>query len=129
VAALEEFAGKFANRVTAPEWDAEQIARFQEEFEAAAKEFPLHQMRLLPSPPPLTPDQVRQLLRESVTVVQPGEVLFFTVGDPDMRPTQIRAIQDVINWWLADNAPDVKVLVLPHGEMGVAEPMVGANDS
>ena len=73
------------------------------------------------SPAPLTPDEIRQLLRESVTVIKPGEVLFFTAGDPNWTPTQLREIQDNISAWLEYNAPEVKVLVLPHGEMAVAE--------
>ncbi len=71
--------------------------------------------------PVLDPETVRQLLRECVTVVKPGEVLFWAAGDPNWTPTQIRAIQDVVNWWLDDNAPEVRVMVLPHGEMAVAE--------
>ena len=70
----------------------------------------------------LTADEVRQLLRESVTIVKPGEVLFFTVGDPNWTPNQIQRLQDFISEWLAGNAPDVKAMVLPYGEMAAAEP-------
>lgn len=77
--------------------------------------------RALPWPPPLTPDEVRQLLRESVTVVKPGEVLFFTMGDPDVTPVQLREINEAVSAWLEYNAPDVKALVLPHGSMAAAE--------
>ena len=73
----------------------------------------------------LDPDTVRQLLRESVTVVKPGEVLFFTAGDPNWTPMQIREIQDVVSGWLECNAPEVRVMVLPYGEMAVAEPAQG----
>ena len=73
-----------------------------------------------PSPPPLTPDEIRQLLRESVTVVKPGEVLFFTCPE-DYTPTHVREIQEVVSMWLEYNAPDVKFLTLPHGEMAVTE--------
>ena len=121
VAALEAFAGKLANRVTAPEWNDEQIARFQEEFEAAAADFRHQPHRVLPSPPPLTKDEIRQLLREAVTVIKPGEVLFFTCGDPNYTPNQIREIQDWISGWLEFYAPEVKALVLPHGSMAAAE--------
>ena len=104
-----------------PMSDAE-VARFREEFEAAVKQFPQHEMRLLPSSPRiLDPEAVRQLLRESVTVVKPGEVLFFTVGDPNCTPNQLRELQYAVSGWLEDNAPDVKALILPHGEMAAAE--------
>jgi hypothetical protein len=73
------------------------------------------------SPPLLDPETVRQLLRESVTIVKPGEVLFFSCGDPNVTPTQMRELQDFISMWLEYEAPDVKVLVLPHGEMAAAE--------
>ena len=69
----------------------------------------------------LTPDEVRQILRESVTVVKPGEVLFFSCGDPNYTPRQIHELQLYISDWLAENAPEVKARVLPHGEMAVAE--------
>lgn len=70
----------------------------------------------------LTPEVVRALLRETVTVVQPGEVVFFTCGDPDYTPGQIREIQEVITGWLEYHALGIKVLVLPRGEITVAEP-------
>ncbi len=75
----------------------------------------------LSSPPALTPDAVRQLLRECAAVVKPGEVLFFTCGDPNCTPRQIREIQAAADGWLQYNAPDVRVMVLPHGDMAVAE--------
>jgi len=72
---------------------------------------------------PVTPSSptVFDLLRESVTVVKPGEVLFFT-GPEYFTPTHVREVQDMIDWWLAENAPDVKAVVLPHGEFAAAEP-------
>ncbi len=106
-----------------PPMSDEDAARFREEFEAAAKQFPQYEMRLLPSSLPNLPDPetIRHLLRECVTAVKPGEVLFFTAGDPNFTPGQIREIQDWVNSWLEYNAPDVRVLVLMHGEMAVAE--------
>ena len=120
VAALEAALSPVAQ----PEWTDEQIARFKEEFEAVAKEFPQHGVRLLPSSLPnlLDPDTVRALLRESVTVVKPGEVLFFTVSDPNITPGQLREIQEMIDWWLERNAPGVRVLALMSGEFAAAEP-------
>lgn len=123
IADLEATVDRLLNPVAAPEWTDEQIAHFKEEFEAAAKQFPSHVLRHLPLSPPnlLNPETVRQLLRESVTIVKPGEVLFLVCPE-NRTPMQIREIQDCVNWWLADNAPDIRVLVLPYGEMAVAEP-------
>ena len=98
----------------------EEEAELRREFKETMRDKGPFAYRVLPSPPPLTPDEIRQLLRESVTVVKPGEILFFTPDDPNLTPTQLREIQDVIKWWLAENAPDVRVLVLPHGEMAAA---------
>ena len=69
----------------------------------------------------LDPETVRHLLRECVTVAKPGEVLFFTFGDPNVTPNQIRDLQEAVSIWLEHNAPDVKVRVLPHGEMAISE--------
>jgi hypothetical protein len=63
----------------------------------------------------LSPDEVRQLLRECVTVVKPGEVL--VIRTTDLTPNQMREYQEAVNWWVAENAPEVKVLVI-HGEGG-----------
>lgn len=123
VAALEATLERLTQPFAQHEWTDEQIARFKEEFEAAAKEFPQHEIRRLPSSPTvLDPAAVRQLLRESVTAVKPGEVLFFTCGDPNYTPMQIREIQDWVERWLADNAPEVRAMVLPHGEFAAGEP-------
>ena len=71
-------------------------------------------------PPPLTPDAVRQLLRECVTVVGPGETVILRVPWTT-TPTQVRELQDFVNGtaeWL--NLP-FKTLILPGDELGVAE--------
>lgn len=104
-----------------PEWTDGQVAELREAFETAAMGAPrpliFHSL-----PTVLDPETIRCLLRESVTVVKSGEVLFFTAGDPNVTPNQLRELQNFINWWLEHNAPDVKALVLPHGEMAAAEP-------
>ena len=63
---------------------------------------------------PLTKDEVRQLLRECVTVVKPGEILVLQPG-PDYTPDQLRAMQELVVWWLGENAPKIQVLVVPGG--------------
>jgi hypothetical protein len=106
-----------------PAMSAEDAARFKEEYEAAARDFGHQPLRIFPSSlTVLNPETVRALLRESVTVVKPGEVLFFTVSDPNITPGQLRAIQEMIDWWLERNAPGVRVLALMSGEFAAAEP-------
>lgn len=102
-----------------PPLTAEQEAQLKRDFDETMRG-PLT-YRVLPSPPPLTPDEIRQLLREAVTVVKPGEVLFYSYGGPNGTPGQIRELQDWISGWLELYAPDVKALVLPHGSMAAAE--------
>jgi hypothetical protein len=74
---------------------------------------------------PLNPDEVRQLLRECVTVVKPGEVLFFRCPD-DWTVQQARDLHECVRWWLDENAPTVKVMIVPDVEMAVVQP--GAAD-
>jgi hypothetical protein len=122
VAALEDIVRQAAAQMGIPAdvpMTDEQTAEFRRLFDEAMKG--PFTYRVLPPPPPLTPAEIRQLLRESVTVVKPGEVLFYMYGDPNGTPNQIRELQDWINWWLEDNAPDIRVLCLPHGEMAAAE--------
>ena len=77
--------------------------------------------RVIPQPPPLSPDEIRHLLRECVTVVKPGETLILRVPW-STEPTQVRelqkALQDATNYI---EAP-FKVLVLPGDELTIAEP-------
>lgn len=72
------------------------------------------------SPAALTPDAIRQLLRESVTVVKPGEVLVLRCPE-DWVPSQVSEMHDCVNWWLRENAPDIRAMVIPHLDMAVAE--------
>jgi hypothetical protein len=69
---------------------------------------------------PLTPDEIRQILRECVTVVKPGEVLVVRVS-PDCTPSQVREYQDSLNAVRAAGGITCEVLVLPAEELGVAE--------
>jgi hypothetical protein len=98
-------------------WTDEQVTEFRERF---AESVDRHEMRLIPSPPPLTPDQVRQLLRECVTVVKPGETLILRCPE-GWTPEQAGEMQQHAAWWLAEHAPDIRVLVVPHLEMAVME--------
>ena len=103
-----------------PEWTDEQATELREAFETAAMGAP-RPLIFSSLPNLLDPETIRLLLRECVTTVKPGEVLFFSSGDPNMTPNQLRELQDWISGWLELYAPDVKALVLPHGEMAAAE--------
>ncbi len=97
----------------------EQSAEFRERLEAAMT-FRSGKPEGI-SPSPLTPDEIRQLLRECVTVVKPGETLVIR-GDRNWTPNQVREVQD----WL-DSAAEwrdlgFKILVVPGDEFGIAEP-------
>ena len=76
---------------------------------------------VLSSVPPLTPDQIRHLLRECVTVVKPGETLVVRVGF-DLRPEQVRELQVAADDMCEYRDFPFKVLVFPGEELAVAEP-------
>jgi hypothetical protein len=71
--------------------------------------------------PGLSPDEIRQILRECVTVVKPGEVLIFRCPE-GWTPIQVAEVGQCAAQWLEDNAPEVKMLVMPDAEMAVMEP-------
>jgi len=70
---------------------------------------------------PLTPDEIRQLLRECVTVVKPGETLVLRCPE-GWTPDQAGEMQRHAARWLEENAPEVKVLIVPHLDMAVVQP-------
>ena len=70
--------------------------------------------------PDLGRDEVRQLLRECVTVVKPGESL--VIRGRDWTPNQVREIQDWMDAERESGRISFKVLVLPGDELGVVQP-------
>ena len=91
----------------------------QEGFIAAIAESRQHvRYRILNAP--LTPDEVRQLVRECVTTVGPGETL--VIRGRDWTPGQVREVQD---WMDADHASgriDFRVLAVIGDELAVVKP-------
>jgi hypothetical protein len=69
---------------------------------------------------PLNPDEVRQLVRECVTVVGPGESL--VVRGRDWTPNQVRAIQEAVDFMHEAGIIGFKVLVLFGDELAVVQP-------
>ena len=95
--------------------EAEQAGFIEAIAEAKAR----NEYRILNAP--LNPDEIRQLLRECVTAVKPGETLILLVPWRT-TPTQVRELQQAI-----DDGADYlnlpfKTLVLPGDELAVAEP-------
>jgi len=70
---------------------------------------------------PLAEDEVRQLLRECVTVVKPGEHLILRVPW-SVAPAQVRELQEVVNAMAEYLELPFRMLVLPGDELGVAQP-------
>jgi hypothetical protein len=94
----------------------EQAAEFRERFAEMAGRYHL----TIPPRPSLTEDEVRQLLRECVTVVKPGETLVIR-GDRDWTPNQMREVQDMLDGAVKWRELGFTVLVVPGEELGVAE--------
>jgi hypothetical protein len=98
-------------------WTGEQVAEFRKRLTEAAGR---RDLRILPQPPPLSPDEVRCLLRECVTAVKPGETL--VISSRDWTPSQIREIQRILDAAHEDGTISFRVLALPGGELGVVQP-------
>lgn len=94
----------------------EELAKFRVEFKAACGQ----PMRIMPPPPPLTPDEIRHLLRECVTVVEPGETLVVRVPWT-VNPAQLYEYQRVMDSAEGGAIP-FKVLVVAGDELGVVQP-------
>ena len=120
VAALEEMIANPLRVVfpPVPEFTPEQEAELREALAAAMKAGP-HQHRVNLQPPPLAEDEVRQLLRECVTVVKPGETL--VIQGRNWTPNQVREIQDWMDAEHESGRIDFRVLAVIGDELGVAE--------
>lgn len=122
VAALEEMLAHPV-RFILPSWDPltpGQEAELRETAEAALKAGP-YRHRVIIQPPPLTPGEVRQLVRECVAVVKPGEHLILRVPW-STTPSQVRELQEAVNEMAGYLELPFRMLVLPGDELGVAEP-------
>jgi hypothetical protein len=95
----------------------EQVAEFRERFDEAMRQAgPLQVL----APDTLTPDEIRSLLRECVTVVKPGEVLVIRMSREVTREDAER-YQTGLTAWLGENAPGVKVAIVCGDELGVVQ--------
>ena len=67
----------------------------------------------------LTPEQVRHLLSECVTVIQPGETL--VIRGRNWTPNQVREIQDWLDTEHATGRITFKALAVPGDELAVTQ--------
>ena len=119
VAALEE-AIQFPLRAYIPSWTPlteAQEAELRESIAEAAK----MPHRIIQQPPPLTPDEVRQLLRECVTVVKPGETLVIRVP-ATWNPMQVREYAEAVYDGVEYLDLPFKAFVVTGDELAIAEP-------
>ena len=118
VATLEARLAPF--QVTYSAWPAlteEETAELKEQIAALQQEPFTH--RVIPPPPPLTPEQIRQLLSECVTVVKPGETL--VIRGRDWTPNQVREIQQVMDALHEEGRIPFKALAIFGDELAVTE--------
>ena len=66
----------------------------------------------------LKPEDVRSLLRECVTVVQPGEVLVLSFG-PHFTPADAQRVREHVQWFNAGHGTSLAVLILADCELAV----------
>jgi hypothetical protein len=118
VAALERrFAPLQITYSSVPSLTEAELDRLKEDMAEALELGPLP--HVMPPDPPLSPAQVRYLIRQCVTVVNPGETL--VIQDPNWTPSQIREIQNWMDREYEDGRITFKVLAVPGGELGIAQ--------
>jgi hypothetical protein len=66
----------------------------------------------------LSPEQIRRLLRECVTVVKPGETL--VIRGRDWTPSQLREIQQAMDDMYQLGQVSFRALAVPGDELGTA---------
>jgi hypothetical protein len=120
VAALEECI-RYPLRMYVPKWEPLTEAEEADVRESAAEAFRRGPMpyRITAERPPLTRDEIRQILRECVTVVKPGETL--VIQGQNWGPSHVREIQDWMDAERDSGRIGFKVLAVIGDEMGVAE--------
>jgi predicted SAM-dependent methyltransferase len=70
-------------------------------------------------PKPLTKDEVRQLLRECVTVVKPGEALVVRIAN--LSPAQCREYQRAVTDWHEAGDLPFRAFIFVGDELGVVD--------
>jgi hypothetical protein len=119
IAELEALLANPSRWLILPQWQPltpEQEAEIRDDAEAVLKAGP-HKHRVILQPPPLTKDEIRQLLRECVTAVAPGETLVVRVP-MDTDPRLIHELYDAVR----NLGLPFEVLIVPGDELGVVQP-------
>lgn len=103
-----------------PGWTPEQVEKFKAEWERAfaAGKFDAPP-KLIPPCPLLTPETARELLRECVTIVKPGEVLAVRLPLDMSHIDMIRAREYALQ---VEEESGIKVAFIPGEEFGVGRP-------
>jgi hypothetical protein len=96
-----------------------QIAEFRDNFAAAMAGQKDHPLRVLHREP-LSPDEIRSLLRECVTVVKPGETLIVRVPT-DWTMAQVDQYVALCDKALERGGYAFRIVVLPAEGLGAAE--------
>jgi hypothetical protein len=120
VAALEARAlpGPLLRPFDLPPLTREQEAQLRQDFAETTPDSFTH--RVIPQPPPLPPGEIRQLLRECVTIVKPGEHLILRVPW-NTTPNQVHELQNYVNKAAEYLELPFKILILPGDELGTTE--------
>lgn len=121
VAALEELAANPLMAVDVAPFAKEQEADFREALDALGRAGEPFQYQILPPRPLLTPEAARELLRECVTVVRPGEVLAVRIPDT-WSASDAERVQQQLSGIIAHRKLGISVLLLPGEEFAVAQP-------
>jgi hypothetical protein len=96
----------------------DEAAEFRQRFEDAMKE--PGPPRVMPQPPALTPEAIRTLLRECVTVIKPGETLIVRV--PWATPARtVYELGRVLHEQAEAAGAGFHTLVVPAAEIGAGE--------
>ena len=121
LAALEELVAHPLMAIGMPPFTGEQEAELRKSLDALGQDGKPFEYRILPPGRLLTPELARELLRECVTVVKPGETLFIRVSE-SWTPNQIREYTDMLQAWLDHRDAGCHVVVGWGEEFAVAQP-------
>lgn len=92
----------------------EQAAELRERFADAARSQPA---RFIPPPPPISPGEVRALLRECVTILGPDDVL--VIRHPSFTAESAHAIREQVDAFNETHGTNVKVVAVVADEMAI----------
>jgi hypothetical protein len=116
-ALLRRMLKAFGDVLAGATWTDEQVAEFGERFEALVAKGGA--LRVIPQQAPLTPDEIRSLLRECVTVVKPGEILVIRVPFGGITANQHREYAEHLEYYAEQHG--IRAMIVLGDELGVQE--------